>query len=256
MATRETSRLKIPYPGVDDQGNWDAKFVAMLAQIDTRIFANLENLKPVYAALPTVTNDLVLGELQQVGDWVIVSRTFNARITVPNASVLTLQPDTMIGVRITAGAVANQVSAWETVPNGADIDAEFQVFGCVDASLNIFWYNGSVLAPGDVARLFQHVGGGGPGGETVKVTAIDPLAHYLDSKIAAGTNISTLVVGGGPLGEVLEISADGPGPVLFGAGNPNGVVPGNRGQIYFDVTIPGAEMPYINTTGAMVWFLV
>jgi hypothetical protein len=162
----------------------------------------------------------------------------------------------MIGVRITAGAVADQSSIWETVPNGADIDAEFQVFGCVDAALNIFWYNGAVLAPGDIARLFQHVSAPGAGGETVKVTAIDPVAHYLNTKVAAGTNVTTLVVGGGPFGEVLEISAVGPGAVLSGVGNPNGVVPGNIGQLYRDVTIPGAEMFYVNTSGAMVWFLM
>lgn len=154
MATRETSRLHIPYPGVDDQGNWDAKIVSMMAQLDTRIFANLENLKPVYVELPTVLNDIATGELQQTGDWIIISRTFNASITVPTGSVLVLQPNTMIGVRITAGAVSNQISAWETAPQ-ADIDAEFQVFGYVDAALTIRWYNGTELAQGETAALFQ-----------------------------------------------------------------------------------------------------
>jgi hypothetical protein len=228
----------------------------MMAQIDARIFANLENLKPVFVALPTVTNDLVLGELQQVGDWVMVSRTFATRITVPGGSTLTLVPDTMIGVRVTAGAVDAQVTAWETVPNGADIDAEMQIFGAVDSALNIFWWNGAVMAPGDVARLFQHVGGGGPGGETVKVTAVDPVAHYLNTKVAAGTNVTTAVIGGGPFGEVLQVNAAGPGDVLSGAGNPNGVVPGAMGQVYVDITLPGAEILYMNTSGAMVWSVI
>ncbi len=257
MATRETSRLHIPYPGADDQGSWDAKFVSMLAQIDARVFANLENLKPVYATLPTVTNDIALGELQQTGDWEIVSRTFGTRITVPTGSTLPLVASTMIGVRITAGAVAAQTSAWETVPAGADVDAELQIFGCVDSGLNIIWYNGAVLAPGDIARLFQHAGGAGPGGETVKITAADPVAHYLNTKAVGGTNVTTAIVGGGPMGDVLAFSAAGPGDVLVGGGNPNGVVPGNVGQIFLDnVTIPGLVVKYMNTDGAMAWDVI
>jgi hypothetical protein len=154
MATRETSRLHIPYPGQDDQGNWDAKFVTMMAQIDARVFANLENLKPVFAELPTVLNDTVSGELQQTGDWILVSRTFSARVTVPTASTLTLQPQTMIGVRITAGATTDQASAWETFAT-ADVDAEVQIFGYVDAALKIWWYNGTTLDVGETATLFE-----------------------------------------------------------------------------------------------------
>ncbi len=154
MATRETTRFHIPYPGADDAGSWDAKFVTMLAQIDALIFANLENLKPVFEALPVVTNDVAAVELQQTGDLVFVSRTLNVQITVASGATLSLLPDTMIGVRLTAGAVGAQTSVWETAAT-ADIDAEFQVLGYVDSGLTIRWFTGAVLAPGETAELFQ-----------------------------------------------------------------------------------------------------
>jgi hypothetical protein len=254
MSTSETERFHIPYPGPDDQGTWFTKFATMMTQLDAVMFAQLENLKPTYALLPTVENNIAARELRQTGDWIIVSRTLNVAITVPTGSVLSLLQNHMIGVRVTAGAVGPQAGAWE-LWDSADIDGECQVFGYVDSSWNIYWYNGAVMAPGDVNRLFQHTGTGA-GGETVKVTGADPVANYLNSKIVAGANITTAVLAPGPMGETLRISAAGPGAVLTGAGNPNGVVTGARGQVYVDTSVPGAEVFYMNTSGAMVWSVI
>ena len=252
MPTRETSRFHIPYPGYDDRGNWDAKIMTMMAQLDANIFANMEHLRLVYAELPTVTNDAVTHELTQVGDFVLISRTFHNTITVAAGVVLTLQPTTMIGVRITSGITTNQTSVWETVANGADVDPDFQVLGYVDAAYNIYWYNGAMLIPGDTARLFFFTGTGA-GGTTVMVTGADTVASYLDTKIVAGTNVTTTVLAPGPSGETLQIDAAGPGDVLSWVGNPNGVVSGNLGQVYVDTAGPTL---YMNTTGAQVWAVI
>lgn len=255
MAAKETDRLGIPYAAQDSTIDWYTTFETGYQQIDTRIFANLENLKPIFQELPTVQN--AVGpprELVQTGDLVMISRTFQTTVTIPAASTA-LSAESMLCIRITSGAVAAQTSAWEVVQNGADIDADLQVFGYVDASYNIFWWNGSTMAPSDAGRLFNFIGSGG-GGDTVKVTGVDTLAGYLATKLVQGSNVTLTTLPPGASGETLRISAAGPGEVKTGAGNPNGVESGSRGQVYVDTTVPGSEIFYINTSGGTVWFVI
>ena len=107
MATRETSRLHIPYPGKNDKGDWDAKFVTMLAQIDARVFANLEHTNLTIAALPTVLTDAGTHIMTQTGALSFVSRTYNCTVTVATGATATLRANAMLGIQITSGITGN-----------------------------------------------------------------------------------------------------------------------------------------------------
>lgn len=158
MATRETRRFHIPYPGLNDQSNWDAKFVSMITQVDSNLFGLLEHQQLTFQGLPTVTNNAGTHALDQVGDLVIISRTFGCTITVAAASVA-LVPQEIIGIEVPSGITANAVATWD-VTDLAAVDVDFLALGYVDPTYNIYWWNGAVLAVGDTARLFSHITGG------------------------------------------------------------------------------------------------
>lgn len=158
MATRETSRFNIPYPGYDDQGNWDSKFVSMITQVDATLFALMEHVQLTFQALPSVTNNAGTNEMDQATDLIFMSRTFGCTITVAAGSV-PLVPQHLIGIQVPSGITANATAVWEVV-GVADIDADFLVLGYIDATFNIYWWNAAVLSVGDTSRLFSHVTGG------------------------------------------------------------------------------------------------
>jgi hypothetical protein len=160
MATNETPRFKIPYPAENDKNIWYPTLANTLDQFDTQIFGNLEQLKPIFRELPWVDNQVGPNQLVQTGDLVMISRTYQATVTVA-AATTALTPEAMLCIRIAGGTETASTSVWEVVQSGADADPDLQVFGYVDSAYNIFWYNGSTLPVGSANTLFGSTSGGG-----------------------------------------------------------------------------------------------
>jgi len=258
MASNNTGRFQWPIPPWNaDWQKWQAEFKNFASGVDSTVFALLEHLTIIHHTLPVVTITHPAPTeyyFSQAGVTRFMSRTMQVQIEVgPTPGLgLALTAGGLIGASIQPGAIGPQAVDWELYTSQTDIDASVMIFGIVNSNYSITWFNGNVLAVLDVGILFAPIVAG-VGGETVKVTGADPMAHYLNTKIVAGPNITKAILPPGGTGESLEISAAGPGAVLTGVGNPNGVQVGTRGQIYEDIAVPGAELFYINTSGAMVW---
>lgn len=158
MATEETPRFRIPYPGADDQGTWFAKFQNGMNQIDSHMFALLENQKVMMKQLPdcvvTGPDGGGLYWFQTATETILVSRTLLVDLVV-STTALEVKPGRLIGLTLTSGAVGTQYLDWELFENGTDIDGAVQVLGYVNADWSITWFNASHLPVGVTMQLFE-----------------------------------------------------------------------------------------------------
>lgn len=211
---QETPRNQWPIPEWDVEWlAWQNKFNDLMTDVDSTVFANMENLKVVFKSIPnaSVINDSGTMKLVMTGDLVIKSRTYNTDITVDSSVDLELSPGYMIGAVLTPGAVGPQDTAFELY-SSAEIDPSIQIFGFVDDAYTINWFNGSTFELGDPSRQlfsFKSTAGGGDN-YTVMVTGADTTPGYLSSKLVQGSGV-TLTVQNPGANENILIDASGTG---------------------------------------------
>jgi len=225
--TDETRRFQWPIPAWNaDWQKWQERFADLTANIDATVFAVMSNSKLIMKDLPSVeVREPTPGDwiLEMKGDAKFVSRNLLTEIVVTQESVA-LQADSILGLTFTPGAVGQQTASWEVYPQSVSNDPEIVPVGYVDDSYNIIWYNGAeIAAGGGVQKLFGAAGGSGSATDKVKISAADTLANYLQSKLAAGSNITLTKLNPGA-NEQLEISA------------PASSVPTGTGVLHVDAT--------------------
>jgi hypothetical protein len=205
----ESPRYNWPIPQWNaDWQSWQQRFEDLSNDIDSTVFSNMEGSKCIFYQLPNarVYDDSGTYKLEMLSDLILISRTYNMKVTVDSSSDLVLIPYNLIGLTFTAGTVEETTVEFELF-NTAPIDSDVHIFGYVTADYSINWFNGSVFADGEDARqIFSFLASTGADTNKVKVTNADTTADFLSSKITSGSNITINVLNPGG-DEELEIVA-------------------------------------------------
>jgi hypothetical protein len=192
----DTPKNQWPVPDWNaDWQEWQGTFNDMVTEQDASVFGIIEGTKEVFHQLPNASIELNTGVYTLVlsSDLVLISRTLGTRISITSDVPVVLHPYYMIGAQVTPGAVGAQDTVFEAV-SAAEIDPNFRVYGYVDASYNINWFNGSVLLYGDDTRqIFSFVAGSGTDDRRAKVSSDDSTPGFLSDKIVQGTNVTITV---------------------------------------------------------------
>jgi hypothetical protein len=205
----ESPRYNWPIPQWNaDWQSWQQRFEDLSDDIDSTVFSNMEGSKCIFYQLPNarVYDDSGTYKLEMLSDLILISRTYNMKVTVDSSSDLVLIPYNLIGLTFTAGTVEETTVEFELF-NTAPIDSDVHIFGYVTADYSVNWFNGSVFADGEDARqIFSFLASTGADTNKVKVTNADTTADFLSSKITSGSNITINVLNPGG-DEELEIVA-------------------------------------------------
>lgn len=204
----DTSRFAWPIPEWNaDWQLWQDKHEDLLNDQDSTVFSIMDNARLVFKQLPNarVYDDSGTIKMEMSSDLLLISRTLNTVITVDSATDLELETGSMIGATVTPGAVSAQDTVFELYDDVASIDPSIQIFGYIDDSYTVNWYNGATLELDDPTRqIFSFKALTGSDSEKVKVSNADTTAGWLDDKIVAGTGIVTTILDPGA-NETLEI---------------------------------------------------
>lgn len=199
-----------------DWQSWQQKFEDLTNDIDSDVFSNMEGSKCIFNQLPNarVYDDSGTYKLEMLSDLILISRTYNMKITVDSTDDLVLIPYHLVGLTFTPGAVGEVTTEFELF-NTAPIDNDVHIFGYVTENYSINWFNGSVFAEGESARrLFSFLAATGADTHKVKVSASDTTEDFLKNKLTAGTNITLNILNPGG-DEEIEIVAAGAGTTYW-----------------------------------------
>lgn len=208
----ESPRYNWPIPQWNaDWQSWQQRFEDLTNDIESDVFSNMEGAKCIFNQLPNarVYDDSGTYKLEMLSDLILISRTYNMKITVDSTDDLVLIPYHLVGLTFTPGAVEEVTTEFELF-NTAPIDNDVHIFGYVTENYSINWFNGSVFAEGESARrLFSFLAATGADTNKVKVSVADTTEDFLTNKLTAGTNITLNILNPGGDEEIEIVAASG-----------------------------------------------
>lgn len=208
----ESLRYNRPIPEWNaDWQSWQQKFEDLINNIESDIFSNMEAIKCIFNQLPNarVYDDSGTYKLEMLSDLILISRTFNMKVTVDSTNDLVLIPYHLIGLTFTPGAVEEVTTEFELF-NTAPIDNDVHIFGYITENYSINWFNGSVFSDGESARrLFSFLASTGADTNKVKVSVADTTEDFLTNKLTAGSNITLNILNPGGDEEIEIVAASG-----------------------------------------------